>query len=911
MIAILYGIHRYIGDFIKKLHYSVFCSEAVILRRLIYRVICFLLIAGLGASLCPVSDVFAKSTSSKQDEAAEEKLSLTKKEKILYLGGCNGITADGKKAPFLAHVNVRKLIKGFSAKKHDITLKTGFVQIAAVDNDKDRIEASGVGETVVTVMVKDKKSGKKLLKAKLKIIVRLSANARSFRVEGLDENKSIYDGDTFIVSMPGSYTDKRMLICDCEESVDILPLEDGKSFEVTFPDPGDYVLTAAAYQSEKYDGYTALKEFDITVKEREAVAIQSGADSIKLTGGPVDEDMEASEVSVYEIKDGIRIFYSYASKISIQDNEAEVSFFKPFASENEYEIEYDGQSYGFRAAPCTVDDVASFEIIEDSVRAGEEKELSFRYFNRDGLDITASVGSILNGKVQLQFPANEYFDGYISGKKLFFTKSGLKVNITASLEINDDKEAESRKLTAEKSITSLPEKGTQFTGRVIYSIKPDNGKYLLPDDECTDKVPIGDSVVLEALFEMDDGSYKKFKEAGITDFVVGDKAVVMVGKQTSTGGYRLILNNIGSTGIVAFRGEEVAGSFNIEVLPKRKPSELRTELSKEYLNTNIQAEDYILIKADMYDQYGALIDTDGFSICQTEASRKDIGDVNFTEISKGRFILNGYECPSFDGQRVVLAKVSSEGFEENIKICLCDIAYDSSSSEYKYKLKFDGSRLIDTAITLKKDAPKSTFVTVEISKDDYFVGEGIGYFFDEFPDVRHNAAYYGVTPDTGFYGMSIEYSDGKDKDYYIGEDDDCIIPSYSELEFIPYIHQKKLPEGTYKVSVYHVTAGEDISYIELCDSAEVIVVDSDPEVEVVQKLQSYTSKPDGGWKNAIAQYFSFYLDGEDISGYITKVDCVEGSTGTVFVRSVEFLMSDPYFGAFTKTAEIERLIIKQ
>ena len=62
---------------------------------------------------------------------------------------------------------------------------------------------------------------------------------------------------------------------------------------------------------------------------------------------------------------------------------------------------------------------------------------------------------------------------------------------------------------------------------------------------------------------------------------------------------------------------------------------------------------------------------------------------------------------------------------------------------------------------------------------------------------------------------------------------------------------------------------------------------------------------------AIPQYFSFYLDGEDISGYITKVDCVEGSTGTVFVRSVEFLMPNPYFGAFTKTVEIERLITKQ
>lgn len=883
------------------------------MRRLIYRFICFLLIAGLGVTIFPGNRLKAASDLSKESESktGEGKLSLTKKEKILYLGGCNGTTSDGKKAGFLAHVNVRKLIKGFDNKKYDIILKTDSMQVAMVDNDKDWIKAFGVGETNVTVTVKNKKTGKKVLKSKLKIIVKLSANPKSFIVEGLDEDKSIYDGDTYFISMPGAYTDKRILVCDDEEGVDILPLEDGKSFEITFTDPGDYILTAAAYQSETYDGYTAFREFDITVKEREAVVTQSGADSITLMGGPVDEDMEASGISVYEINDGIKIFYSYASKVSIKDNEAEISFFKPFASEKEYEIEYDGLTFELRSAPSTIKDVSSFEIIEDSVRAGEEKELSFRYFNKDGLDITASVGKELNENVKLQFPVNEYFDGYISGRKLFFTKSGLNVKISAVLEINGDKDAESIKLTASKMINSLPEKGTQFTGKVIYTIKPDNGKYLLPEDECTDRVPIGDSVVLEALFEMDDGSYKKFKDAGITDIVVGDKTVAMVGKQTSTGGYRLILNNTGSTGIVAFRGEEAVGSFNIEVLPKRKPAELKVELSKEYLNTNSLAEDYVLIKADMYDQYGTLIDTDGFSIYQTEVSRKDIGNVSFTEISKGRFVLNGYDCPSFDSQRVLLAKVRSEGFEEDVRICICDITYDPSSTEYKYRLKFDGSRMIDTALTLKKEAPKSTFVTVEISKNDYFVGEGIGYFFDGFPDVRHNAAYYYVTPDTSFYGMSIEYSDSRDKTYYIGEDDDCIIPSYSELEFMPYTYQEKLPTGTYKISVYRVTAGEDISHIELCDSAEIIVVDSDPEIEVVQKLQSYASKPESGWKDVISQYFSFYLDGEDISGYITKVDCVEGSTGTVFVRSVEFLMSDPYFGAFTKTVEIERLITKQ
>ena len=155
------------------------------MRRLIYRVICFLLIAGLGVTIFPGNRLKASSDLSKESESktGEGKLSLTKKEKILYLGGCNGTTSDGKKAGFLAHVNVRKLIKGFDKKKHDIILKTDSMQVAMVYNDKDWIKAFGVGETDVTVTVKDKKTGKKVLKSKLKIIVRLSANPKSFTMK--------------------------------------------------------------------------------------------------------------------------------------------------------------------------------------------------------------------------------------------------------------------------------------------------------------------------------------------------------------------------------------------------------------------------------------------------------------------------------------------------------------------------------------------------------------------------------------------------------------------------------------------------------------------------------------------------------------------------------------------------------
>ena len=91
----------------------------------------------MGASLCPIVSLSAKTANP---------LSLKKTQKILYIGGCRGVTVSGKKAGFLAHTNVRKLINGFDVKKYDITLKSANVLVASADSVNDCIYAEGIGE---------------------------------------------------------------------------------------------------------------------------------------------------------------------------------------------------------------------------------------------------------------------------------------------------------------------------------------------------------------------------------------------------------------------------------------------------------------------------------------------------------------------------------------------------------------------------------------------------------------------------------------------------------------------------------------------------------------------------------------------------------------------------------------------
>ena len=174
----------------------------------------------------------------------------------------------------------------------------------------------------------------------------------------------------------------------------------------------------------------------------------------------------------------------------------------------------------------------------------------------------------------------------------------------------------------------------------------------------------------------------------------------------------------------------------------------------------------------------------------------------------------------------------------------------------------------------------------------------------------YGADHYGLEPGDCIYGMTVEHIAENGEKRLVGEDEECIVPTYSDLEFIPYVYGTKLEPGSYEITVYRIIAGNEHLGIGKCDTMTLRVIDSDPEIEVIQKAQTYTEEKQP-WDKAVTKYFSFYLNGEDISEYITKVDCVEAPSGSVYVRSVDFLIPDPYFGKFSKTAFVERLITKQ
>ena len=210
---------------------------------------------------------------------------------------------------------------------------------------------------------------------------------------------------------------------------------------------------------------------------------------------------------------------------------------------------------------------------------------------------------------------------------------------------------------------------------------------------------------------------------------------------------------------------------------------------------------------------------------------------------------------------------------------------------------------------LGKNAPKGTYVTVKMYYEGYYMGEGLGYLFDEQPSIRNTPEYYGMQPGECYYGITIEHTSEKGAKTFIGEDDPCVTPSYMDIEFIPYTFGSRLQTGTYDITVYRMQAGEDrMTDISACDRVTIRVVDTAPEIEVIQKLQSYKGE---SWGENVTKYFTFTYEGENIGKYITKVDCAESASGSVYIRSVDFLIPNPYFGDYIKTAPVDRLITKQ
>lgn len=192
--------------------------------------------------------------------AAEEVPELTKKSKILYVGGSKGTKRDGTKCKVTYYKSVAKMIKGFDSTV--MKLKAVSADTDAVTVKGSLIKAAGIGKSEVTVTVTEKATGKILLNDVLKVTVR--KNADTVTVAGdIADGDTVTVGEEYTVSLPRyidgvkTDTDVRTLTCGNADVIITPDAEKDRVWTVKFDKAGEYTLNASAYQSGSFKGTTA------------------------------------------------------------------------------------------------------------------------------------------------------------------------------------------------------------------------------------------------------------------------------------------------------------------------------------------------------------------------------------------------------------------------------------------------------------------------------------------------------------------------------------------------------------------------------------------------------------------------------------------------------------------------------
>lgn len=843
--------------------------------------------------------------------AASDDLSLTKKSKTLFVGGCKGHkSSTGKKAPYRSYSTVSKLLKGYDDDTMIIRLSSSDKSVCTVSNNTTKIKAKGMGSATVTVKVyKNSVRSKNLIFTdSIKVTVKKNATDDTFKVSG-----SLTDGATYKVgqsvdvalSRAGIDTDARRLVCDAD-GVEIKS-SGTRTWKVSFLKPGTYVIRAEAYQTSTYDMRTAGRNFTVTV-ESDRIPLsgkQTSLNSFLLQGDAVTESIAASDIDVCLVDD-IGTEYRAACKISTiayADGAVTVNMFDNFEAGKNYRVKIGDEKYEFIGASCELKDVASFKINTDKIKLNEETALDISYFDANGVDITSAVKTLAAAATKLEVVSGiEFAFGMSSTSLIINDKKTATIKLTLTKAY--DEKLNPVNVTAEASITGYEEE-ISLT-KVIWTVAADDGVYMLENDTNKSNFPISDSVSLEALFVLSNGKVKTFADMGYTkdNLKVIDPSVVVVTGVSASGGFSLYANKEGSTSIVlsANDGTFIA-SFPIEVQGMRKPVGFTVECDKSYLNLNPACMDKIKVTATVYDQYGDKIVSPGLSVEQDAYTKTNTGTVNFTGFSGDTMYISYSDVVVTGTQNMIRATVSCAGITgatQIIAFTVKDVA--ANVSEYSRAMTDmiiedeDGKPVIstiDTTLNMGSQNQKLIYVYADFEKEGFMVDEGIGENIGFIPSIKSTAADFGVADGyTGLFNVitrngssAVIIPDGINID---------ATPDY--IEFTPVAPGQKLEAGNYTVTLYKVTANASSSIVEVLNYANLTIVDGVGEITC--KRIANSAKVTGSPATIAATFFEFYYDGVKIDPlFITDAE-VPALSGQSVVKWVTFAIPNDTYGSF-------------
>ena len=417
---------------------------------------------------------------------AAEKISLKKSSKILYLGGCVGKKANGKKASYYSFVKIKKLLKGFDSKTMDVKLESEDPSIVSVSNKTCKATAKKRGETEVVIIVRNKKDETTIATKILSVTVKKNAD-KNFEVSGIADGKEYKVGDSITVKMPRTADDDyRRLTCSSSNVTLKKTGSYGTEYKVTFDKAGTYTIKAETYQTSTYKGTIYSKSFNVTVKGEDKpvptvtptptpvatklTVKQSALDTIVVSGISNPANIKASDLEIYYEIGDVKIDFTLIKEVKADGDNLIVTMYSDFAGDLTYKVALKGdkdQVASFKAISVTEKDIASLGISTNLVQVDVPTELDIKYYNKDKIDITKSVKDKVFPSISL---ITDTYDAYSSGSTVCLLKANKPVVFEVSVYIGQDDRGESIFVKEKFTVVADEPKLQNF----IYTIKEDN-----------------------------------------------------------------------------------------------------------------------------------------------------------------------------------------------------------------------------------------------------------------------------------------------------------------------------------------------------------------------------------------------------------------------------------------------------
>ncbi|MBR6293620.1 MAG: hypothetical protein IKR54_03415 [Lachnospiraceae bacterium] len=268
-------------------------------------------------------------------------------DKILYLDGSKGVReSDGSTCSVSYKKKVTNMIIGYDFDKMSVSLKSSDTDIVRISK-KEYIVAESVGKATVTVTVYNANK-KKIFKHDL--LVNVKRNADRVLYEGIRDNDVVRVGQTFEISLPTNDkdTDRRELLADKPELVEITPMEATNTWSVKFLTPGDVTFTGRAYQSSIYTGTTAQVQFKASIKELKLTDAEAVApNAIKMTFNMnIKRSNYYTEVdydnSCYYMDNGRKVYFSFSTSQKVSGENMWIYLNDSFTPGKTYYVEFKG-----------------------------------------------------------------------------------------------------------------------------------------------------------------------------------------------------------------------------------------------------------------------------------------------------------------------------------------------------------------------------------------------------------------------------------------------------------------------------------------------------------------------------------------------------------------------------------------